>query len=335
MKLLSAALMFLPALPVAVGDEVVDKLKTLDRLTVPHPTSLTADSIRPENIERTRAWVDVLGMVGFTHTSGSTCAAAMTISQDLDVPVCMFVVMRVDFESFERVLWHWDILKQRKAQGVNPSLIFFHWEGRGATQGLVWVWREMFRALWPDAKVAWYHYPGWSMAWSGSGESQVYAGLVVPADIGVHNAYGQDAAHNSMCRKETSNLMQERHGHRKVMPVLHWGITYGSVVGPEKRGKWTATRSLRRSPGASWNIARHYSVFAARGEVTHVMFWRFWTNIDSCFDEFLAYHSGWFNQPIEEKPNAPRQIDPGGLDRDPRLQPALPTGIRGRGSGGS
>lgn len=316
MRLFAIILALAAAMPAYAGADfnsnAIATLDSMDRLTVPHYWCISWPTMRPENHDLVKAIVRVTGAIAFTHTSGDAAEYALRVHNETGCAVGLFIVMRVP-ETFGTRSLDWMDAHRKKLRaiadlGVPIDFVFFHYEGDKATQGRVYVWHEMIREFFPDACIGFYHHPGWSMSWSGSGVSSVYEGLVVPADVGVFNAYGLSSAHNSMCRRMNAEAFGG-----PVCPVIAWDFCYGDVVDPDGTGGWHSSRDLVRVHASTWNMGRHFGVFANRGNITQVVLWRFmlqYRNGDTIdtiqerdartLQDFEAYVTGWHTKPMPE-----------------------------------
>jgi hypothetical protein len=348
-KTLAALVFGICATPLCAADvnsNAIERLRALPRLTVPHYFSLTAEHLRPENYEYVKALVEVFGAVGVGHSNISAAPAlAKRLHEETGCKVAMFIVNGVNptFDGrpplFDPRSLDWmepqrEQLKAHADLGVPVDFVFFHYEGKNATQGRVWLWHELIRERFPPPPIGppigWYHHPQWTMAWSGSTRSGVYEGLSMRdvADVGVFNAYGTTADHNMQCRKKTAELYGaeiglgvDEDGNQipgPVCPVISLSFAYGGSERVGRLPRWGSDRRLWMSRADTWLTARHYAVMAARGQIPMVVIWRppmapyrrrDVVNDTTKIDRIADWCAGWHNLPLEDRsqPKTPTQ----------------------------
>jgi len=247
------------------------------------------------------------GVMAMTDTAGSA-RLAQELHEETGCSVA--VNWNVLYDSIEAAqARRGELQRARDVEGLRDvDVVLINFEDGPADEDLAKYYREAVRATWSNARVGYYHFPGWQMSWSGRGRNTAIWGFDPPADLAVCNLYGCSASEASAVRFENAAIAD-----RPVLPFLA-GFCSRGVVTADGRAKQSAVRADYRTRAEWWLIARHLAVHARRDPgVAGIVWWEFlgdhrhdWmTLVTEIWEPFAA---GWADAPMPARTAASMQV---------------------------
>jgi hypothetical protein len=279
--------------------QLLEQIRDMTRLEVPHYWPLTTEALKFENKALVAEIVKLTGAIGANHTSSEAWATAEKLKDELNCKVALMVWMHVNMNSLEDVLWHREPLQARAASGLIPDVIFFHYEGPPAPPELVYTYAALMEESFPGVPQLYYHFPDWGMGKNGADFSHIYSLLAPPADYINFDLYDEDVA------AVTMTLAQNKLGGLPRFPTLFHGGFYHSTLNRAGQGEWHSERcTVRRSPAALWNIGSRVK-YGTTTDVSPVeAVWLYESffgrcNMEDIVEDFGYYVHGWHGESID------------------------------------